>query len=752
MGKLLLAWLALWPAFVLMGLAEIGRQANVEHLFSFVGWMLRNQTLHLWVGFCVWFVTAGPLLRWARKTWHWALLGVWGGIVLLLTTALIHYFAIAGVPLGADLFAYSGQEIKTTLAGADIGFFATEWWAWVAACAVYGLELFYLARRTSLAISTRWTTAALLVSLLGAAFAPNAWTTTTPTLTQNKLNFFVSDAAQHLWAGVGLGQTHRAASSAYPFARAEKTPDTLSPWLHLNPKQPPNILIIIVEGLGRDFSGPHARLGSFTPFLDELADRSLYWENFLSTQGRTFAVLPSVLGSLPFASYGTRQVAHDSLLSVLKTQGYALNYFSGSNLAFDHQGDYLASEGVSTLYSEADFSNPQKKANEWGYPDRDLLDFMAEKLAHAPTAPSLSIVQTMSMHTPFLFPEIEAYRKKVDARLDQLRVPGDQRAAYQSQRDIFASVLYTDDALRQFFARMVQTPQWRNTVVVITGDHRLPELPMDTRLERYHVPLIVASEMLVAPQKIRAISSHFDIAPSLLAMLSQQYGYETPATVSWLGTGLDTSTTFRNLHALALKQTKASLNDYVSGLFYLGQDQLYQITDNLVPAPITDDATLARLRAEFNTFEAGLATLEHAQRLTPVADANLRVRYQAEQRTLEPLGPVAQLSGVVVSDTRLTLLSKDELQVQAVFANQDAKPSRVFVPLVVVSDAQGQQVAEASGKAVQLAKSETQTLTVNLKLAAQRDAKAAYFVSFIVSDPDTGKSIGHGQYHVAWQK
>jgi phosphoglycerol transferase MdoB-like AlkP superfamily enzyme len=63
---------------------------------------------------------------------------------------------------------------------------------------------------------------------------------------------------------------------------------------------PPNLVFIIVEGLGRNFSGPGARLGSFTPFLDELAGRSLYFENFLSGQGRTFGVLTTVFGSLPF--------------------------------------------------------------------------------------------------------------------------------------------------------------------------------------------------------------------------------------------------------------------------------------------------------------------------------------------------------------------------------------------------------------------------------------------------------------------
>src|SRR5207244_551693 len=83
---------------------------------------------------------------------------------------------------------------------------------------------------------------------------------------------------------------------------------------------PLTVVFLGVEGLGRAFSGPNAYLGSFTPFLDELAGQSLYFENFLASQGRTFASLPSILGSLPFAeqgfnSFGSRMPKSLTLLS-----------------------------------------------------------------------------------------------------------------------------------------------------------------------------------------------------------------------------------------------------------------------------------------------------------------------------------------------------------------------------------------------------------------------------------------------------
>ena len=92
-------------------------------------------------------------------------------------------------------------------------------------------------------------------------------------------------------------------SHEFPFLHKEQTPNMLDPFF--KPwSQAPSIVFIIVESLGRGYTGENAYLGSFTPFLDSLMSRSLYWENCLSTSGRTFSVLPSLMGSSPFGEKG----------------------------------------------------------------------------------------------------------------------------------------------------------------------------------------------------------------------------------------------------------------------------------------------------------------------------------------------------------------------------------------------------------------------------------------------------------------
>jgi hypothetical protein len=366
------------------------------------------------------------------------------------------------------------------------------------------------------------------------------------------------------------------------------------------------------------------------------------------------------------------------------------------------------------------------------------------------SAPSFTLVQTMSMHTPFVVPEQEAYRKKVDARLDQLAVPAARREPYQRQRDVYASILYTDQALRQYFQQLEKTPQWPNTIVVITGDHRLPEIPMTTRLERYHVPLIVTSPLLKGPRRIRALSSHFDLAPSLLAMLSRQYGLQTPERVHWMGTGLDVDTEWRNLHRLPLKQTKTDLDDYVSGTHYLGQDRLYTLGDGLQPEPEDNPSVHERLRQEFARFRTDLVALDQSRQLRTPSTAAQRAAYSETARTLEPPDRAALIQGVVVTATQGRWLPDGSIEASGQFTQHGSQDAPVFVPLLVLIDEQGQQLGEAYGQATQLRAG--QSSRVQLQLKPTNVPSGKHYLAMIVSHPDTGKSIGKGQYRVPVQR
>jgi phosphoglycerol transferase MdoB-like AlkP superfamily enzyme len=687
----------------------------------------------------IWCLLLLPIMALPERCRNW-LLWALSGLLIVAVVALDLYFSVSGVPLGADLFAYSLDEVRTTVSGA-------QWPVpWIALAIVLSALLVLLKVIWRPFRSKRWHITAAM-SLLGlcliASFAlPARWPQADAKgafAASNKVVLMIGDVLTYLKA-------HDEQNiNAYPFQHPEATPDTLGPWLALDSKTPPNLLFVLVEGLGRSFSGPGARLGSFTPFLDSLAKRSLYWENFLATQGRTFAVLPSVLGSLPFGPYGEHRVDHDSLPSLLKSQGYQLRYFSGSDLAFDHQGAMLQAMGVDRLWSTSDYKAPAQKLSEWGYPDGDLMDAV---LAQAwPRGPSVTVVQTMSMHTPFVVPRMSYWRQQALVRTRDLGLNGEQREEVMRQLDIYASILYTDNALQIFFERLAQLQAWKNTIVIITGDHRLPEIAMDTRIERYHVPLLIHSPLLREPRQIKALSSHADIAPTLLAMLSHQYGWATPQQVHWMGQGLDLHAQWRNLHNVVLKQTKTDLSDLISGEFYLAQDRLMTLQDGLIVTPEENPAVLQAMRQELAKIRASLPRIQQQGALVSEAGRQQLSFYEKTVRSLESAHRARKIEGLVITDVLGRFEVDQRLAVQGQITQHGQQNSPVFVPLLVISDAQGRELAEVSGKAIQLKAGESQQL--QLQLPARDWPVGTYYLSLIVSHPDTGRPIGKGRYHVA---
>jgi hypothetical protein len=730
-----------WPALALgVVTLSVGHWLSLQSSGTELVHMLTSDALLLARALPLWCLLTLPLLA-LSPAWLLVIQGVLGTLFLVALAGLDVYFSMAGVPLGADLFAYSWQELRMTALGAQVSVPPELMFALMVSLGLLWGSLWWRVRHTRPVASSR--TVALVIGVcLASSLALPMKLATASVLASNKLQFLLGN----VWDGRAPALVQ--ASADYPFEHAETTPDTLGPLFDLDAQTPPHLVFVVVEGLGRSFSGPDARLGSFTPFLDELAKKSLYWENFLATQGRTFAVLPSVLGSLPFGPYGEQSIVHDNLLSLLQGQGYSLRYFTGTGLAFDHQGDFLAASGVKSFWSERDFVAPARKLSEWGYSDADLLQAVAQ--SPMPNAPSVTVVQTMSMHTPFVVLQPEKYLQQLESRMDTLGLTQVQRKPYRKQKDIYASILFTDDALRVFFDKVSARPEWKNTVWVITGDHRLPEIPMASRIERYHVPLIVYSPLLRTPLRIKALSSHFDIAPSLLAMLSHRYGMTTPKRVHWMGTGLDVHTQWRNLHTLPIKQTKTELSDYVSGEYYLAQDKLFSLQDGLVTVPEEAPAVEQRLRAEFASMRTALARLSQGAGLVAEAGRGQSTTYVEAQRSLTPVHRDRQRQGVVVSGAQGRFDPPGQLTAQGLFSLQGAQDSPTFVPLLVLSDAAGRELAEASGQVMHLQPGQSQEVT--LSLPSGQWPKGTYYLSWVVSHPQTGQSLGKGQYHVPVQR
>lgn len=715
------------------------------------------------------------LLAWplaALRSRRAALAGVGGlwSLFLLLQVGLEQYYLAARVPLGADLFGYSAAEIRTTVAGAGGGIGAAGALAMLMPLVVLWAVLAWRGRRAATA-RPAWLGGLLLAGLAAwlLPLAPGArglGSEDARAVATSKGAYFITDALR--WWRVDAAPIATATASparvaaspaggdpAYPFLHDEATPDTLGPYFGpTRDGRTPNVVVIVVEGLGRSFSGPDAPLGSFTPFLDGLAARSLYFDNFLANQGRTFGVLPALLGSLPvaeqgFAALGPKMPAHAGLFNVLRRQGYHGAFYLGTDADFDNERGLLQLQEVDDIVDLGHFGPGYQRNpySEWGYPDRELVSrVLADSGRLRP--PFVLGLQTISMHTSYRFPGQEAYKAGVEARLQALEIPEARRAPYRAQADIYSAILYTDDQLRRYFEGVAKAPWYADTIFVVTGDHRLAEIPQDTHIERYHVPLLVFSPLLRRPAHIRAVSSHLDVTPSLLALLSHTYGLRRPARTSWTGTGLDMAETFRSAHEFPLKQTKTSVPDFVSGRWFLHDGRLFELQDGIRASEVDDDGVRAQVAARLQAYQAANARFLRTLALSPEGGQPRLVAFGVGASNPAPAAPAAIAAlpaGIGMEAVRLER-TEDGVRVAATFVNGDARDSRAFVPLAVLTEEHGRELREGYGSAIQLRAHERREVLLSLAVPAL--APGRYFVSVLPSDPATGKAVGRGRFHL----
>lgn len=546
-------------------------------------------------------------------------------LCVLLGLSLNLYFHETSVPLGADLFGYSVKEIEQTV-GAATGSIQTGTLLTLGALLVAILVIVIVVSRREIRGDRRgfWFVlvclAFLAVPLSRSLIGNNVRPEFASNIVLNKTGFFMTRAQQHFSGEPYSGNVSSLPPVAdsllradyvepdkYPFLHTSRPGSTLLPFFSVLPQRP-NIVIVLVEGLGRAFSGQGAYLGSFTPFLDSLAGRSLYWENFLSAGGRTFAVLPSMTGSLPFARNGFAELAPQlppslTLLNLARHNGYRTRFFYAGDASFDKMDLFVKDQQVDSVIDRNSFGEgynllPASSSGfTWGYGDAELFRKYLAATPADTARPRLDIMLTVSTHSPFLVPDQPYYTQLAEQRLQALQLKPEQLAMQRQYLPVYASVLYMDHSLREFFRELIQRPDYANTIVLITGDHRLPEIPMRSKIDRYHTLLIAHSPLFRQPARFSSVSSHLDVPASFAPLLG-----ETPALATWIGSGLDTAREFRNVHQYPLMQTKNDLVDFVSGTWMLNNGSLFRILPDLDLEPVTDEAALRELNAGFQRF------------------------------------------------------------------------------------------------------------------------------------------------------
>lgn len=400
----------------------------------------------------------------------------------------------------------------------------------------------------------------------------------------------------------------------YPLERTDNTPDVLSPYFN-NATQKPDVVLLLVESLGDELIS-----NGFTPFIDSLARTGLCWDNCLSTAIRSFAALPAITGSVNGPrgfQFGTMP-EFNSLVAIFNQNNYATRHFYAGYLTFDCIYEYLSAQHVSSMapfFKYFKDHNERRLGTYWGYNDGVLLNKITDSLKQS-SGPHFSMITTITMHESLeIANDAEKqhyYERKADANayVKNFNTPGRAAAA-----------LYTDDCLRQWMQQYAKLPNYNNTIFIIVGDHASGMQTGDP-LSYHHVPLIIWSPLIKEAHTFHSVVTHYDIAPSLCALMKNKYQLDMPSTVHWWGEGLDTSSAMhanRNMLIVGYNRDLRCMlyqNYYYQAANDWEGEQLYAMDEYMHLTPVNDDNMLRLCRKKLQTYKYMLCYTYYNNKLT----------------------------------------------------------------------------------------------------------------------------------------
>jgi len=285
-----------------------------------------------------------------------------------------------------------------------------------------------------------------------------------------------------------------------------------------NPKTKPNVVIFILESFGKEYISSFNKdeqikgYKGYAPFVDSLAQHSLIFTKAYANGYKSIHGMSSVLSGIPsfkdaFTSSPYPKQKIESLVSVLKSEGYDTSFFHGApngSMGFLGFSNIL---GIDHYYGKNEYNNDQDFDGYWGIWDEPFFQYF-NKTISAKKQPFMATLFSVSSHEPYIVPD--QYKGKFP----------------KGTNPMHQCVGYTDFALKQFFKAASKEPWFNNTIFVLVADH-------DNLIyyDKYYndqyahtVPILFYSPKFNYKGVNNEWAQQIDIYPTILDMI----GYDKP--------------------------------------------------------------------------------------------------------------------------------------------------------------------------------------------------------------------------------
>ncbi|MFM2229695.1 MAG: Phosphoglycerol transferase [Bacteroidota bacterium] len=285
-----------------------------------------------------------------------------------------------------------------------------------------------------------------------------------------------------------------------------------------HPKTKPNVVIFILESFGKEYISSFNTeenikdYRGYAPFVDSLAQHSLIFTKAYANGYKSIHGMSSVLSGIPsfkdaFTSSPYPKQKIESLVSVLKSEGYDTSFFHGApngSMGFLGFSNIL---GIDHYYGKNEYNNDDDFDGYWGIWDEPFFHYF-NKTISAKKQPFMATLFSVSSHEPYIVPD--QYKGKFP----------------KGTNPMHQCVGYTDYALKQFFKAASKEPWFNNTIFVLVADHdNLIYYDKFYNDQYAHtVPILFYSPKFKFKGVNHDWAQQIDIYPTLLDMM----GYEKP--------------------------------------------------------------------------------------------------------------------------------------------------------------------------------------------------------------------------------
>ena len=267
----------------------------------------------------------------------------------------------------------------------------------------------------------------------------------------------------------------------------------------------PNVVLVLMEGLGATFVEPLGGEKGVTPNLNKLCGEGVLFSRCYANSYRTDRGTICTLSGYPaFPDLSVMKMPEKSMdlpsiARSLSKEGYATSYLYGGDKNFTNANSYLLSTGYDCVMGDEHFPSSVRHTHSWGVTDHIVIDTLYNQICrqYSTGKPFFITCQTLASHEDWQVPYHRLDNKKTNA------------------------MAYLDNCIGNLVEKLRQHPVWDNLLVIFIPDHGItyPENITEADIKKCHIPLLWIGGTIKHATEINKICNQTDLAATLLGQM-----------------------------------------------------------------------------------------------------------------------------------------------------------------------------------------------------------------------------------------